>query len=127
MALLRVDEVMHQRNVVPAAFQRDARMGEEVRLQLEVVAVFVNGSVLEDLPDGVQPVPWDGTGLVIAAEDDPFDGGEDALGIGLGNETAAALCTDGLDHLGGCYVVDNEFLPFMCGRRRPHMRDEALE
>ena len=90
MTLLRVDEVVHQRNVVPAAFQRDARMGEEVRLQLEVVAVFVDGSVLQDFPDGVQPVPGDGAGLALAAEDDPLDGGEDALGIRLGNEAAAA-------------------------------------
>ena len=127
MALLRVDEVVHQRNVVPAAFQRDARMGEEVRLQLEVVAVFVDGSVLQNLPDGVQPVPGDGAGLVPAAEDDPLDGGKDTLGIGLSDETAAAGLLHGLDHLGRCYVIDNEFLSLLRGRRRPHVRDEALE
>ena len=127
MALLRVDEVVHQRNVVPAAFQRDARMGEEVRLQLEVVAVFVDGSVLQDGPDGVQPVPGDGAGLVPAAENDPLDRGEDTFGIRLGDETAAAGLLHGLDHLGRCYVIDNEFLSLLRGRRRPHVRDEALE
>ena len=69
VALLRVNEVVHQRDVVPAAFQRDARIGEEVRLQFEVVAVFVDGSVLQDGPDGVQPVPGDGAGQQRAGQE----------------------------------------------------------
>ena len=127
VALLRVDEVVHQRNVEPAALEGDARVGEEVRLQLEVVAVFVDGRVLQDGPDDVQPVSGDGAGLVFTAKDKPLDGSEDAFGICLGNEAAAAGLLHGLDHLVRRDIIDNEFLSLLRGRRRPHVRDEALE
>ena len=48
MALLRVDEVVHQRYVLQPALQCDPRLGEKPELGLQVSSVFCYRAVLQD-------------------------------------------------------------------------------
>ena len=127
VTLLRVHQVVHQGDVVPFPLKCDARVVQQVRLQFEVVAVFVDAAVFQDVPDAVDPVAGNGAGLLPTAEDEPLDGGEDPVAVTLRDEAAVASRTDGLYDLIDRNLIDNEFLPLLGGRGRADMGDEPLE